>query len=179
MSQERAATEGLSQEKQDAIIRQIGLAALKFHIIKVGPQKRMTFDPKESVDMQGQTGPYVQNAYVRTRAVWRKADETGAAIDFSLAKEYTKLAPAERELINQLYGYPELVKTAAESYDPSLIAMFCYELAKNLHKFWHDHSILSAETPAAVAFRLQLCKAVGNTLQSGMGLLGIQVPERM
>ncbi len=179
VSQERATTEGLSQEDQDAIIRQIGLAALKFHIIKVGPQKRMTFDPKESVDMQGQTGPYVQNAYVRTRAVWRKADEIKADVDLSLAKKYTDLAPAERALINQLYSYPELVKTAAESYDPSLIAMFCYELAKNLHKFWHDHSILSAETPAAVAFRLQLCKAVGNTLQSGMRLLGIQVPERM
>ncbi|TXF88575.1 arginine--tRNA ligase [Neolewinella aurantiaca] len=179
VSQERAATEGLSQEDQDAIIRQIGLAALKFHIIKVGPQKRMTFDPKESVDMQGQTGPYVQNAYVRTRAVWRKADETGASADLDLAKDYTDLAPAERELVHQLYGFPELVKTAAESYDPSLIAMFCYELAKNLHKFWHDHSILSAETPAAIAFRLQLCKAVGNTLQSGMNLLGIQVPERM
>jgi len=179
MSQERAATQGLSQEDQNAIIRQIGVAALKFHIIKVGPQKRMTFDPKESVDMQGQTGPYVQNAYVRTRAVWRKADETGANVDLGLATEYTNLAPAERELINQLYSYPELVKTAAESYDPSLIAMFCYELAKNLHKFWHDHSILSAETPAAVAFRLQLCKAVGNTLQSGMNALGIQVPERM
>lgn len=179
VSQERATTEGLSQDDQDAIIRQIGLAALKFHIIKVGPQKRMTFDPKESVDMQGQTGPYVQNAYVRTRAVWRKADEIKANIDLSLASAYTDLAPAERELLNQLYGYPELVKTAAESYDPSLIAMFCYELAKNLHKFWHDHSILSAETPAAIAFRLQLCKAVGNTLQSGMKALGIQVPERM
>ncbi|MCX8210515.1 MAG: arginine--tRNA ligase [Lewinella sp.] len=179
VSQERASTQGLSQEDQDAIVQQIGMAALKFHIIKVGPQKRMTFDPKESVDMQGQTGPYVQNAYVRTRAVWRKADEKGVDVDLSLAKDYTNLAPAERELINQLYGYPELVKTAAESYDPSLIAMFCYELAKNLHKFWHDHSILSAETPAAVAFRLQLCKAVGNTLQSGMGMLGIQVPERM
>ncbi|WP_020567292.1 arginine--tRNA ligase [Neolewinella persica] len=179
VSQERAATSDLSEDDREEIIRQIGLAALKFHIIKVGPKKRMTFDPKESVDMQGQTGPYVQNAYVRTRAVWRKAEENGVAIDFALAKDYTKLAPAERELINQLYSFPELISTAAESYDPSLIAMFCYELAKNLHKFWHDHSILSAETPAAVAFRLQLCKAVGNTLQAGMRLIGIEVPERM
>lgn len=175
MSQERAATSELSQEEQDEIIRQIGMSALKFHIIKVGPQKRMTFDPKESVDMQGQTGPYVQNAYVRTRAVWRKAGNP----DVSLAKNYTGLAPAERELVNQLYAFPGLVKTAAESYDPSLIAMFCYDLAKSLHKFWHDHSILSAESPEAIAFRLQLCKAVGNTLQKGMGLLGIEVPERM
>ena len=175
MSQERDATSELSQEEQDEIIRQIGMSALKFHIIKVGPQKRMTFDPKESVDMQGQTGPYVQNAYVRTRAVWRKAGDP----DVSLAKNYSGLAPAERELVNQLYSFPGLIKTAAENYDPSLIAMFCYDLAKSLHKFWHDHSILSAESAEAIAFRLQLCKAVGNTLQKGMGLLGIEVPERM
>lgn len=175
-SQERAATEGLSPEEQEAIIRQIGLAALKFHIIKVGPQKRMTFDPKESVDMQGQTGPYVQNAYVRTQAVWRKA---GADRDVSAAKDYTTLAPAEKELISQLYGFPALILDAAENYDPSVIAMFCYELAKNLHKFWHDHSILSAESEAAIAFRLQLCRAVGNALRTGMSLLGIEVPQRM
>ncbi|MEL7161416.1 MAG: arginine--tRNA ligase, partial [Bacteroidota bacterium] len=175
-SQERAATEGLSPEEQEGIIRQIGLAALKFHIIKVGPQKRMTFNPKESVDMQGQTGPYVQNAYVRTQAVWRKA---GADRDVSAAGAYVELAPVERELISQLYAFPALVSDAAESYDPSVVAMYCYELAKGLHKFWHDHSILSAETPAAVAFRLQLCKAVGNVLKAGMNLLGIEVPARM
>lgn len=175
-SQERAATEGLSLEEQEDIVRQIGLAALKFHIIKVGPQKRMTFDPKESVDMQGQTGPYVQNAYVRTQAVWRKA---GLDRDVSAAGDYTELAPAERDLISQLYGFPNLISEAAENYDPSVIAMFCYELAKGLHKFWHDHSILSAESEAAIAFRLQLCKAVGNALRTGMSLLGIEVPERM
>ena len=175
-SQERAATEGLTPAEQEDIIRQIGLAALKFHIIKVGPQKRMTFDPKESVDMQGQTGPYVQNAYVRTQAVWRKA---GQDQEVSLASSYTNLAPAERALISQLYAFPALIEDAAENYDPSVIAMYCYELAKGLHKFWHDHSILSAETPAAVAFRLQLCKAVGIALKTGMRLLGIEVPARM
>lgn len=174
-SRERAATEGLSQEEQERIIRQIGLAALKFHIIKVGPQKRMTFDPKESVDIQGQTGPYVQNAYVRTQAVWRKA---GAA-DVSKASEYTNLAAAERDLANQLYTFPGLIQEAAENYDPSIVAMYCYDLAKSLHKFWHDHSILSAETPAAVAFRLQLCRAVGHTLKAGMNCIGIDVPSRM
>jgi arginyl-tRNA synthetase len=175
-SQERSATEGLSEAEQEDIIRQIGMAALKFHIIKVGPQKRMVFDPKESVDMQGQTGPYVQNAYVRTQAVWRKA---GLDRDVSAAADYQDLAPAERDLAAQLYAYPNLIQEAAESYDPSIVAMYCYELAKNLHKFWHDHSILNAETEAAVAFRLKLCKAVGNVLKSGMKLLGIEVPSRM
>ena len=174
-SLERESTSELSEEERREIIRKIGMAALKFQIIKVGPQKRMTFDPKESVDLQGQTGPYVQNAYVRTRAVWRKAGER----DLSQASDYMELEPAERELISQLYGYPALIQEAAANYDPSVIAMYCYELAKNLHKFWHDVSILNAETEAAVAFRLRLCRSVGNVLKSGMEILGIEMPERM
>jgi arginyl-tRNA synthetase len=174
-SLEREATSELTEQERRDIIRSIGMAALKFQIIKVGPQKRMTFDPKESVDLQGQTGPYVQNAYVRTRAVWRKAGDR----DVSPAKDYTTLEPTERELISQLYAYPALLQDAAETYDPSVIAMYCYELAKNLHKFWHDVSILNAETEAAVAFRLSLCRSVGNVLKSGMGILGIEMPERM
>ena len=174
-SLERESTSDLSVEERREIIRKVGMAALKFQIIKVGPQKRMTFDPKESVDLQGQTGPYVQNAYVRTRAVRRKAGEA----DLSAAAGYTTLEPAERELISQLYAYPSLVRDAAAQYDPSLIAMYCYELAKSLHKFWHDVSILNADTDAARAFRLRLCEAVGNVLKSGMHILGIEMPERM
>ena len=175
-SLERDATSELSEGERREIIRKIGMAALKFQIIKVGPQKRMTFDPKESVDLQGQTGPYVQNAYVRTRAVWRKA---GGSPELGAAAAYTELAPTERELISQLYAYPSLLQDAALNYDPSVVAMYCYELAKALHKFWHDVSILNAESDAAVAFRLSLCRAVGNVLKSGMGLLGIEMPERM
>ncbi len=174
-SLERESTSELSETERREIIRKIGMAALKFQIIKVGPQKRMTFDPKESVDLQGQTGPYVQNAYVRTRAVWRKAGER----DLSAASDYRDLEPTERELISQLYAYPALLQDAAANYDPSVIAMYCYELAKNLHKFWHDVSILNADSQAAVAFRLQLCQSVGNVLKSGMGILGIEMPERM
>ncbi len=174
-SLEREATSELSAEDRREIIRKIGMAALKFQIIKVGPQKRMIFDPKESVDLQGQTGPYIQNAYVRTRAVWRKAGER----DLSGAGTYDHLEPAERELVSQLYAFPVLVRDAAAAYDPSVIAMFCYDLAKNLHKFWHDVSILQAETEAAVAFRLSLCRAVGNVLESGMNILGIEMPDRM
>jgi arginyl-tRNA synthetase len=174
-SLEREATSELTADERREIIRQIGMAALKFQIIKVGPQKRMTFDPKESVDLQGQTGPYVQNAYVRTRAVWRKAGEQ----DLSAAPEYNELQPAERELISQLYAFPGLLQDAAANYDPSLVAMYCYDLAKQLHKFWHDVSILHAETQAAVAFRLRLCRSVGNVLKTGMNILGIEMPERM
>lgn len=174
-SLEREATSELSETERREIIRKIGMAALKFQIIKVGPQKRMTFDPSESVDLQGQTGPYVQNAFVRTRAVWRKAGNR----DLSSASDYETLEPTERELISQLHAYPSLLADAAEQYDPSVVATYCYELAKNLHKFWHDVSILNGDNDAAVAFRLTLCRAVGNVLESGMGILGIEMPERM
>jgi arginyl-tRNA synthetase len=155
--------------------RQIGLAALKFFIIKVQPQKRMTFNPKESVDMQGQTGPYIQNAYVRIRSVLRKAGD----LDLSAARDYPELAPAEKELITALYGYPELIQMAANTYDPSLIANFAYNLAKGYHKFYTDHSILKAESEAARSFRLMLSKIVAQVLHTALDLLGIEAPEKM
>ncbi len=180
-SKERGEIAELSKLDQEDILRKIGLAALKFHIIKVGPQKRMVFDPKESVDLQGQTGPYIQNAYVRILAVMRKAeiDKFGYSKIEKLAKEYTSLQLQEKDLIGQLYRFPETVQTAADNYDPSEIANFCYDLAKGFHKFYTDLSILKAETEEAKAFRLQLCAAVANVLKTGMGLLGIEMPERM
>lgn len=174
-SEERGTLEGMTEEERDQIIRQIGLAALKFFIIKVQPQKRMTFNPKESVDMQGQTGPYIQNAYVRIRSVLRKAGEA----DLSAACEYQELAPAEKELITALYTYPELIQTAADTYDPSLIANFAYNLAKGYHKFYTDHSILKAESEAARSFRLVLSKTVAQVLHTALDLLGIEAPEKM
>lgn len=174
-SEDRESTSDLTEADKNQIIEQIGLAALKFFILKVNPRKRMVFDPKESVDMQGQTGPYVQNAYVRTQAVARKAGER----DLSLATGHTKLEKGEIDLINQLYIFPSLVSEAAESLDPSIIANYCYDLAKSFHKFWHDYSILSAENEQTIAFRLVLCKAVGHALKNGMNLIGIDMPDRM
>jgi arginyl-tRNA synthetase len=174
-SSERGTLSDLSAEEQEAIIRKIGLAALKFFIIKVQPKKRMTFDPKESVDMQGQTGPYVQNAYVRIRSVLRKAGEW----DTAPAKGYTTLETIEKDIIAQLYAFPSLILEAANNYDPSAIANYCYNLAKLYHKFYHDHSILSADTEAAKAFRLMLSTALSNVLRKGMELLGIEMPEKM
>ncbi|PHI21791.1 arginine--tRNA ligase [Lewinellaceae bacterium SD302] len=174
-SADRETTSDLSAEEKERIIDQIGLAALKFFILKVNPKKRMVFDPKESVDMQGQTGPYVQNAYVRTQAVARKAGER----DLSLASQHTSLESGEVDLINQLYTFPSIIEEAAENYDPSVVATYCYELAKAFHKFWHDYSILSAESEATISFRLALCKAVGNVLRTGMNLIGIDMPDRM
>lgn len=176
-SQERGALADLSPEEQEAIVRRIGLAALKFHIIKVTPRKSMVFDPTESVDLQGQTGPYIQNAYVRIRSVLRKAEEDG--MGGSASQEYAVLQEQEKELIRSLYEFPDLVARAAAEYDPSHIAGYAYNLAKAFHKFYHDHSILRAESEAAKAFRLKLSRMVAQVLQTAMGMIGIEMPEKM
>jgi arginyl-tRNA synthetase len=174
-SQERDTLSALSEEEQADIIYKIGLGALKFFIIKVNPQKRMTFDPSESVDMQGHTGPYVQNAYVRVRALLRKAGEQ----DLSKSKEYTGLKTQEKEILNLIYTFPELILASAEDYDPSAIANYSYDLAKSYHRLWHDLPILKAETEAAKAFRLQLSQVLANVLKFSMNMLGIEMPDRM
>lgn len=179
-SKERDTLSEVPAAGQEEILRKIGLAALKFFIIKVHPKKRMIFDPKESVDMQGQTGPYVQNAYVRIRSVLRKAEESlPSLVNSPQSSEYKVLETDEKDLIAQLYEFPNLILEAARDYDPSVIANFCYNLAKSYHKFYHDYSILKAETEAAIAFRLKLCQAIAHTLRFGMDLLGIEMPERM
>ena len=174
-SEERGEIAVLPPEEQEAIIEKIGLAALKFHIIKVQPRKRMVFDPKESVDLQGQTGPYVQNAYVRIQSVLRKAAELPLAGDASPRV----LLDDEKELLKLLYDFPAQISLAAEELDPSAIAQYAYNLAKTFHRFYHDHSILRAETEGARGFRLRLATAVAMVLKNSMELLGIEMPERM
>lgn len=174
-SAERDTTADLSESERNDIIRKIGLAALKFFIVKVHPQKRMVFDPKESVDLRGQTGPYIQNAYVRIQSVVRNAGR----FDLDQASTYTGMNAEERALGQLLFSFPQLIQTAADEMDPSHIAAFCYDLAKAYHKFYHEHSILSAESESARAHRLKLSMAVSNTLRTGMDLLGVEMPERM
>ncbi len=172
---ERGILEGLSDEEQNDIFRQIGLGALKFFILKINPKKRMVFDPKESVDMQGQTGPYIQNAVVRIHSIQRKLTDWNP----DLVKNYTNPVPQEIQLVKYLQSYPELVLTADREKDPSVIASFAYELAKDFHKFYHDVRILKAETEEAKAYRLVLCSVVKDVLTKAMDLLGIEMPERM
>lgn len=174
-SQERDTTAELTQGERDEIIRRIGMGALKFFILKVHPQKRMVFDPKESVDLHGQTGPYVQNAYVRIRSVLRKA-QTAA---FPHASAYNALTTDECDLVRQLYSYPTVLEEAATAYDPSALATYAYTLAKSFHKFYHDYSILNADSEPARDFRLALSQATAHVLLSSMQLLGIEMPERM
>ncbi|MEZ5043764.1 MAG: arginine--tRNA ligase [Saprospiraceae bacterium] len=175
-SRESSEINTFSTEQQQDIFRKIGLAALKFHIIKVHPKKRMVFDPKESVDLQGQTGPYIQYSYVRINGVSQRAEREG--VDLMAAQAYVNLEPTERELLRLAYQFPGLIQEAAAALDPSTIANFCYALAKAYSRFWHDVSIFDSE-PSAKAFRLLLSKFIGNILKNGMDLLGIEMPEKM
>ena len=176
MSAERGEITSLPKDEQEEILRKIGLGALKFFIIKVQAKKRMIFDPKESVDMQGQTGPYIQNAYVRIQSIKRKANES---TQNDVWTGYNGLLEQEKTLINHLLQYPYIVKMAGQQLDPSSLANFAYELAKDFHRFYHDVRILNAESVEAKAFRSLLCDQVGIVLASSLDLLGIETPDRM
>lgn len=174
-SQERGGLEGISTEEQEEIYRKVGLSALKYFIIKVNPKKRMTFDPKESVDMQGQTGPYIQNAYVRIQSIFRKAEVTKV----DQPQDVLEFNNLERDLIVQLSQYPHVLEEAFNKYDPSIIANYSYTLAKSFHRFYHDCRILNAETESLKQNRLYLSQTIGSILESSMQLLGMEMPEYM
>ncbi len=174
-AQERGELVDLSKEERSEIYRKIGLSALKFFILKVNPKKRMIFNPEESVDMQGQTGPYIQNAYVRIQSIKRRmADELTAD-----STQYAKLDPTEIEIIKMLIDYEQQIEQAATAYDPSGIASYSYELAKRFHKFYHDVRVIKAESDEAKSFRLVLSDMVSKVLAHSMDLLGIEMPKRM
>ncbi|MBL7828642.1 MAG: arginine--tRNA ligase [Saprospiraceae bacterium] len=176
-SAERGEIDGVAMAEKNENLRRVGMGALKFFIIKVHPKKKMIFNPEESVDMQGQTGPYIQYSFVRINGLMQRIEKEG--VDLSMFAKYSDMKPQEKELLVALHEYPEIIQSAADEFDPSLIANYCYALAKSYHRFWHDLSIFNAETNEAKAFRLLLSKAVGQVLKSGMGLLGIEMPDRM
>lgn len=165
----------LNDESKSEIYRKIGLAALKFQILKVGATRRMTFDPKESVDMQGTTGPYIQNAFVRIQSILRKIDENEGASDYG---DYI-LNTDEIHLLRTMANYPDVISNAASEYDPSIVAQYVYGLAKQYHKFHHDFRIIGAESESAKWFRISLIKEIAKILESSINLLGIEMPERM
>ncbi len=175
MSAERGEIVTLPETEQINTLRKIGLGALKYFIIKVQPKKRMIFDPKESVDMQGQTGPYIQNAYVRIQSIIRKAGNESS----SDAYLYNDVNEQEKTLIKHIMNFPDIVREAGEQYDPSSIANYSYALAKDFHRFYHDVRILNAETSEAKSFRIQLSIMVGDVLSKAFDMLGIEMPERM
>ena len=167
----------LSPEEADATIRTIGLGALKYFMLKVDARKNMLFNPKESIDFNGNTGPFIQYTYARTRSIERKAQESGVAVDGVAAP--AAISDKERSIIRQLYDFTAVVRQAGTDYSPSGIANYAYELAKEYNQFYHDFSILREEDETVKAFRIQLTRNVGKVIKTAMNLLGIDVPERM
>ncbi len=177
-SQELGKLDSCSPEEAEAIVRMVGLGALKYFILKVDPRKNMTFNPKESIDFNGNTGPFIQYAYARIQSVLRKADEQGIKYD-SLSNNHSDLSEKELSLIMHATDFPDIVKLAGETYSPAVIANYVYDLVKEYNQFYHDFSILREENAELKAFRLYLSKEIGNIIKRGMYLLGIDVPSRM
>ncbi len=170
--------DGLTQAEADDIARIVGLGALKYFILKVDARKNMTFNPKESIDFNGNTGPFIQYTYARIQSVLRKAAEAGIAIPAQLHPGI-ELSTKEEGLVQMLADFAGVVKQAGEDYSPSGIANYCYDLVKEYNQFYHDFSILREENTDVKVFRLALSREVGKVVRLGMGLLGIEVPERM
>ena len=175
ISQELGKLEGYSDPDKEAIYSTIGLGALKYFILKVDPKKRILFDPKASVDFQGNTGPFIQYTYARIQAILRKASPN---LQLEIPKSYV-LHCKEKSLLKQLLIFPEVIQQAAASYSPALIANFSYDLVKEFNSFYQNISILGADSNTEISFRVQLSKAVADTVKNAFSLLGIKVPERM
>ncbi len=170
--------DGLTREEADDIARIVGMGALKYFILKVDARKNMLFNPQESIDFNGNTGPFIQYTYARIRSVMRKAAEMGLEIPGSLPAG-VELSEKEENLIQMLATFPAIVKQAGDEYSPSAIANYTYDLVKEFNQFYHDFSILHEEQPDVRMFRLVLASNVAKVVKLAMGLLGIEVPERM
>ena len=166
--------EGYSTEEKAKLYTMIGLGALKYYILKVDPKKQILFNPEESVDFAGNTGPFIQYTYARIQSILRKAD-----FDFVTPSETEALHPKEKELIKQIELYPEVIQNAAQHHSPALVANYTYELVKEYNSFYQTVSILGEENVAKKVFRVQLSKKVSEVIKSAFLLLGIEVPERM
>ncbi len=166
----------MPDEEKDALYHMIGLGALKYFILKVDPKKTMLFDPKESIDFNGNTGPFIQYTHARIKSILRKASADGKTAG---VKEGVELSAKEVRLVKILSSYPSKVGEAADSFSPALIANFCYELAKEFNQYYHDTPILKEADDALLSMRLSLISTVAVVLEKAMGLLGIQLPERM
>ena len=175
ISEELGKLDGYTEVEKEELYRIIGLGALKYYILKVDPKKRILFNPEESVDFQGNTGPFIQYTYARIQSIIRKAD-----FDFKKpVEDGYKFHEKERSLIKQLQLYPETIQLAAENHSPALIANYTYELVKEFNSFYQNVTILGTEDVTEKTLRVQLANSVGNVIKSSFGLLGIQVPERM
>jgi arginyl-tRNA synthetase len=175
MTMELGKTDDFSDEEAQALFRMIGLGALKYFILKVDPKKNMLFNPRESIDFNGNTGPFIQYTYARIRSVLRKAGESNNFV----AETLPLLLPKERSLLRMLYEFPAAVQMAGDSLSPALIANYVFELSKEFNQFYHDITILNETDPQIRSFRISLAGMTGNVIRNAMSLLGIDVPERM
>ncbi len=176
VSAELGKLDGLTEEEVKRISEMVGLGALKYFLLKVDPRKNITFNPKESIDFNGNTGPFIQYTYARICSVLRKASEEGMDIT-----DFSDVTPGEREitLIQSLADFPATVEAAGQSYSPALIANYVYDLVKSYNQFYHDCSILKEENHSVRSLRLELSRQTARAVKTGMALLGIEVPERM
>lgn len=177
-SQELGKLEGVSEQEANNIARMVGMGALKYFILKVDPKKNMTFNPKESIDFNGNTGPFIQYTHARIQSILRKAAEQGISIPTTLSADIS-LSVKEEGLVQQVAEYASIVKQAGDEYNPALIANYIYDLVKEYNQFYHDYTILKEENVDLKNFRLILSDNVGRVVKSGMSLLGIEVPDRM
>lgn len=176
ITQELGKTEGFTAEQLETLYEQIGQGALKYYLLKVDPKKRLLFNPAESIDFQGNTGPFIQYTCARISSILRAA---GDVTSISTSATGMVLQPAEKELLNLLYRFPQTVESAAAAYSPALMANYIFDVAKAYNKFYHEHTILREEDLAMRTMRLQVCCLTKHVLSKGLQLLGIAAPERM
>jgi len=177
-SRELGKLDGLSDEQAESIANMVGLGALKYFILKVDPKKNMTFNPKESIDFNGNTGPFIQYTHARIKSILRKAEESGFARSVKF-DDSLKLSDKELYLIQLISNFPNTVNDAAEGFSPALIANYIYDIAKEYNQFYHDFSILKENDETLRTFRIMLSETTGKVIKTGMNLLGIDVPDRM
>lgn len=177
MAAELGKLENLTGAEAENTYRIIAMGALKYFILKVDPRKNMLFNPEESIDFNGNTGPFIQYTYARIRSVMRKAEEKN--LQLNPEKYPEKVSVREKDLLKRISQFPGVVSEAGNNFSPAVIATYCYDLAKEYNQFYHDHSILSESDERTVNFRLVISATTGKVLRTGMGLLGIEMPERM
>ena len=173
-SEERGKLEGMSSEEANELFETLGLGALKYFMLKVDPKKRMLFNPAESIDMQGNTGPFIQYTHARIKSVLRKAEVETVAVP-----KLDAINANERVLIQLLNQYPEIIKLAGDEYSPAVIANYTYELAKEYNTFYHECPILVEEDEKVKSLRLAISALTAQVISASMKLLGVSVPERM
>jgi arginyl-tRNA synthetase len=167
--------DGFDKEEAEELYRQLGLGALKYYLLKVDPVKRMMFNPEESIDFQGNTGPFIQYVHARIRAIVRKAEQLEVTPEVNVEQ----LAATERDVLVLISTFPDKVKEAAETYSPAVIANYIYDVAKAYNRFYAEVSIFNEDDESALAFRIAFSAMVANVIKTGMELLGIEVPEKM